>query len=72
MKKFNFQFSFKAIVLLTLFALIPGLSGCANRQYKKIFVYGFGTMQVPRDAGVAKIDELVTQQYGANLFWSPR
>jgi len=75
-KKYYMNYStilFKTLLLFLCCAfVISSLSGCANRNYKKVFVYGFGTMQVPRTATVAEIDDMVHQQYGSNLFWSPR
>ena len=67
-KSVSSKFSYLLFVVIMVFSL----NGCANRDFKRIFVYGFGTMNVPRDAGVAEIDDLVAQQYGSNLFWSPK
>jgi hypothetical protein len=47
------------------------LAGCSSTD-RKVFVYGFGTMEVPKTSTIEDINAMVRERYGANLFWSPR
>ncbi len=47
------------------------LSGCSSTD-RKVFVYGFGDMRVPKTSTIEDINEIVRDKYGADLFWSPR
>ncbi len=66
---------FKPLLLTFLFLGVVSmtfLTGCSSSPYRKVFVYGFGNMTVPKTDTIEDIDEKVRDRYGADLFWSPR